>query len=125
MNELAFFWADQGSHLPEALALSTRAAELDPGNGPIQDTEGWTYFQMGRAKDALPYLQRAAIMTNNDPVVLQHIGDAYLKLGLRREAIETWTRALKKDPRNGDLANRIDAAQAQANNAHSRSAPNP
>jgi tetratricopeptide (TPR) repeat protein len=125
MNELAFFWADHGNHLPEALALSRRAAALEPDNGPILDTWGWVYFQMGQAKDALPYLQRAAFMTNNDPVVLQHVGDAYLKLGLRREAIATWTRALEKDPRNGDLANRIDAAQAQAKNAHSRSAPTP
>jgi tetratricopeptide (TPR) repeat protein len=125
MNELAYFWADEGRHLPEALALSRRAAELDPDNGPILDTWGWVYFQMGQPKDALPYLQRAAFMTNNDPVVLQHVGDAYLKLGLRREAIATWTRALEKDPRNGDLVNRIDAAQAQAKNAHPRSAPNP
>jgi tetratricopeptide (TPR) repeat protein len=125
MNELAYFWADQGTHLPEALELSRRAAALEPDNGPILDTWGWVYFQMGQAKDALPYLQRAAFMTNNDPVVLQHVGDAYLKLGLRREAIATWSRALEKDPRNGDLANRIDAAQAQAKNAHPRSAPTP
>jgi tetratricopeptide (TPR) repeat protein len=125
MNELAYFWADQGRHLPEALALSRRAAALNPDNGPILDTWGWVYYQMGQARDALPYLQRAAFMTNNDPVVLQHVGDAYLKLGLRREAIATWTRALEKDPRNGDLANRIDAALAQAKNVHLRSAPNP
>ena len=125
MNELAYFWAEQGRHLTEALALSRRAAEMEPDNGPILDTWGWVYFQMGQAKDALPYLQRAAFMTNNDPVVLQHVGDAYLKLGLRREAIATWTRALEKDPRNGDLANRIDAAMAQAKNAQLRSAPHP
>ncbi len=125
MNELAYSWADQGTHLPEALALSQRAATLEPNNGPILDTWGWIYFQMGQPKDALPYLQRAAVMTNNDPVVLQHVGDTYLKLGLRREAIAAWTRALEKDPRNGDLANRIDAAQAQAKNVHLRSAPTP
>jgi predicted negative regulator of RcsB-dependent stress response len=56
-------------------------------------------------------------------VVLQHIGDAYLKLGLTREAISTWTRALRKDPGNGALAKRINAALAQAKNAHLRSAP--
>jgi tetratricopeptide (TPR) repeat protein len=125
MNELAYFWADRGCHLPEALALSTRATTLDPDNGPIQDTRGWVYFQMGRPKDALPYLQRAAILTNNDPVVLQHMGDAYFKLGLRREAIGTWRRALEKDPHNGDLATRIEAALAQAKNVHLRSAPTP
>ena len=125
MNELAYFWAEQGSHLPEALALSRRAGTLEPDSGPIMDTCGWVYFQMGQIKDSLPYLQRAAVMTNNDPVVLQHVGDAYLKLGLRREAIQTWTRALEKDPHNGDLTSRIDAAQAQATNVHLRSAPNP
>jgi tetratricopeptide (TPR) repeat protein len=125
MNELAYFWADQGQHLPEALALSSHAAALEPDNGPILDTWGWVYFQMGQAKDALPYLQRAAVMTNNDPVVLQHVGDVYLKLGHRREAIATWARALQKDPRNGDLISRIDAALAQAKNVHLRSAPNP
>jgi tetratricopeptide (TPR) repeat protein len=123
MNELAYFWADQGSHLSGALELSQRAAALDPESGPIQDTWGWVYYQMGQAKDALPYLQRAAVMTDNDPVVLQHIGDAYLKLGLTREAISTWTRALRKDPGNGALAKRINAALAQAKNAHLRSAP--
>jgi tetratricopeptide (TPR) repeat protein len=125
MNELAYLWADSGSHLQEALALSSRAAEIDPDNGPIQDTRGWVYYRMGQPKDALPYLQRAAFMTNNDPVVLQHVGDAYLKLGLRREAIATWIQALRKDPRNGELTNRIDAALAQAKNVHSRSAPTP
>jgi len=125
MNELAYFWANHGIHLSEALALSQRAVELAPDNGPIQDTQGWVFFRMGEAKDALPYLQRAALLTNNDPVVLQHVGDAYLKLGLRSEAIAAWRRGLEKDPRNGDLANRIDAAMAQANNAHLRSAPNP
>ena len=98
MNELAYFWADEGTHLPEALALSRRAAALEPDNGAILDTCGWVYFQIGQAKDALPYLQRAAIMTNNDPVVLQHVGDAYSKLGLRREAIATWTPCPRKRP---------------------------
>lgn len=124
MNELAYFWADEGNHLPEALALSRRAAALEPDNGAILDTWGWVYFQLGQVKDALPYLQRAAVLTDNDPVVLQHVGDAYLKLGMTREAIATWTRALQKDPKNGDLTSRIDAAEAQAKNAHSRSAPN-
>ncbi len=125
MNELAYYWADQGVHLPEALALARQALAADTKNGPLQDTLGWIYFQMGEAKDALPYLQRAAILTNNDPVVLQHMGDTYLKLGRRSEAIATWRRALEKAPRNGDLANRIDAALAQAKNAHPRSAPTP
>jgi tetratricopeptide (TPR) repeat protein len=123
MNELAYAWADRGDHLPEALALSRHATEIAPDNGAFEDTCGWVYFKMGEVNDALPYLQRAAVMTNNDPVVLQHVGDAYLQLGRRREAIATWRHALEKDSGNHDLTTRIAAALAQANHANTRSAP--
>ena len=124
LNELAFSWADRGEHLDEALTLGKRAAQLDPQNGAIEDTLGWSYFKMGEVNDALPALQRAAVMTNNDPVVLQHLGDALAKLGRRHEALATWRGALEKDPSNHDLATRIAATLAQANHAYSRSAPN-
>ena len=123
MNELAFSWADAGLHLPEALDLGKRAEQLDPDNGAIVDTCGWVYFKMGKINDALPYLQRAAVLTKNDPVVLQHVGDVLLQAGRRREAIATWRTALAKDPANRALITRIDAALAQANHAYSRSAP--
>jgi tetratricopeptide (TPR) repeat protein len=125
MNELAYSWADHGEHLPDALAMSQRAAKLDPDNGAIEDTCGWVYFKMGKPEEALPYLQRAAVMTDNDPVVLQHVGETLLKLGHRHEALDAWRLGLKKDPANHDLATRILAVQAQANHAYPRSAPNP
>lgn len=123
MNELAFFWAENSVHLDEALALSKRAVQREPGNGAMEDTLGWVYFKSGEVITALPYLQRAVILTKNDPVVLQHLGDAWSKLGHRREAIAAWRLALEKDPGNSDLTTRINAAPAQANHAHSRSAP--
>ncbi len=125
MNQLAYFWAEQGSHLNDALELSRRAVALEPGDGAIVDTLGWVLVKRGEVKDALPYLQRAAVLTNNDPVVLQHVGDAYLKLGLTRDAVAAWRRALASDPHNADLIGRIHAAEAQANNVHLRSAPRP
>jgi tetratricopeptide (TPR) repeat protein len=123
MNELAYFWAEGGRNLDEALALGKRAAVLDPDNGPVLDTCGWAYFKKGDAKAALPYLQRAAVLTNNDPVVLQHVGDALNQLGQKREALAAWQRALQQDPGNGDLTSRINAVEAQAKNVHLRSAP--
>jgi tetratricopeptide (TPR) repeat protein len=124
MNELAYSWADHDEHLSDALALSEQAARLDPDNGAIQDTWGWVYFKMGKANAALPYLQRAAVLTDNDPVVLEHVGDAFLKLGHRHEALAAWRHALQKAPSDHRLATRIIAAQAQANHAYPRSAPN-
>jgi predicted Zn-dependent protease len=73
--------------------------------------------------DALPYLQEAAFLTNNDTVVFLHIGDTSLKTDRTREAVATLRRGLEKDPGNRDLAVRMDASPAQATDAHVRSAP--
>ena len=47
-------------------------------------------------------------MTNNDPSVLQHLGDAYLAGGRKSDALDAWKLALWKDPNNRDLIQRID-----------------
>ena len=78
LNQQAWEWADEGTNLLQALKTAQHAATLAPDNGSMQDTIGWVYFKMGKLNEALPVLQRAANMTNNDPSVLQHLGDAYL-----------------------------------------------
>ncbi len=122
LNELAYYWADANKKLNEARDYGQRALTLDPDNGAIQDTCGWIEYRQGHYHDALPYLQRGAVLTDNDPVVLQHLGDDYLKLGRNGEALATWRKALKQDPDNHDLIDRIDTTPAQANH-DLRSAP--
>jgi len=81
-NYLAYMWADRGENLAEAEQLIRRALELDPGNGAYLDTLGWVYFGQGRYEESLAELLRASeLMQEPDPVVLDHIGDVYGKLG--------------------------------------------
>jgi predicted negative regulator of RcsB-dependent stress response len=70
-------------------------------------------------------LQQAANMTNNDPSVLQHLGDAYLELNRKTEALAAWRLGLQKDPTNPDLKHRIETNLANANHAPSLPAPSP
>ena len=78
LNQEAWEWADEGTNLDEAEKVARHAAELAPDNGSMVDTLGYVELKLKKFAEALPVLQRAAQMTDNDPSVLQHLGDAYL-----------------------------------------------
>src|SRR5262249_22307847 len=48
-----------------------------------------------RFADALPYLQRAAVLTPNDYVVLLNLADAQRLLGRKREAVPNYQKGLE------------------------------
>jgi tetratricopeptide (TPR) repeat protein len=119
LNQQAWEWAGQGRQLDRALAAAQKADSLAPDNGQMQDTLGYVYLKMNKPAAALPVLQQAAKMTNNDPSVLQHLGDAYLARGQTTEALAAWRRALQKDPANPDLNQRIQLNERSAQHAFS------
>lgn len=113
-NYLAYMWADHNSHLDEAQELIKRALKLDPNNGAYLDTLGWLEFHQGKFEAALNDLLRAAQkMKRDDPVVFEHIGDAYAKLNQMAQAIQNWQRALGLDPQNKRLTERIDSTKTK------------
>jgi len=113
-NYLAYMWADHNLHLDEAQELIKRALQLDPNNGAYLDTLGWLEFRQGKAEAALNDLLRAAQkMKHDDPVVFEHIGDAYAKLNQIAQAMETWQKALALDPQNKRLAEKIDRTKTR------------
>jgi cytochrome c-type biogenesis protein CcmH/NrfG len=59
-------------------------------------------------------LQQAAQLTNNDPSVLQHLGDAYVAVGRKSDALAAWRLALKKNPGNRDLISRLETNRTSA-----------
>jgi tetratricopeptide (TPR) repeat protein len=44
-------------------------------------------------------------------VVFEHIGDTYLKLHRSRDALEAWQKALALDPKNKNLADKIQTTK--------------
>jgi tetratricopeptide (TPR) repeat protein len=113
-NYLAYMWAEHNSHLDEAQDLIKRALQLDPNNGAYLDTLGWLEFRQGKVEAALNDLLRAAQkMKQDDPVVFEHIGDAYAKLNQVAQAMETWQKALALDPQNKRLVEKIDRTKTK------------
>jgi tetratricopeptide (TPR) repeat protein len=107
-NYLGYLFAERGENLDEAVALITRAVEIEPDNGYFLDSLGWAYYQKGMIAEALPQMERAASLVSDDAVILEHLGDVYLKAGRGREAVEAWRRALTIAPDNAALKEKIE-----------------
>jgi tetratricopeptide (TPR) repeat protein len=113
-NYLAYMWAEHDTHLDEAEQMIKLALQADPNNGAYIDTLGWVEFRQGKFDQALSDLLRAAQrLTREDPVVLEHVGDACAKLNKPAQALDAWQKALNLDPQNKKLADKIDNAKTK------------
>jgi tetratricopeptide (TPR) repeat protein len=116
LNYVGYTWAEQGTNLDRAEAMISRALELRPDDGFITDSLGWVYFMRARPllergeieagrlflDRAVDELQRAAQLTGGDPVISEHLGDAYLLLEQKERALSMYEEALELAPRSGE-----------------------
>jgi tetratricopeptide (TPR) repeat protein len=116
-NYLGYMWADHNLNLDEAETMIRRALELEPNNASYLDSLGWVQFRKGKFDQALSNLLLAAkTADHDDPVIFEHIGDTYLRLNRISEAVESWQKALALDPKNKNLANKIERTKAPTGN---------
>jgi len=113
LNFIGYTWAEQGENLEQAEQYIVRAIELRPDNGYIVDSLGWVYYMRARPliesgdvaagrqwlSKAIEELERAHELTGGDPVISEHIGDAYLLLDQRRRALDKFEEAALLGPR--------------------------
>jgi tetratricopeptide (TPR) repeat protein len=96
LNYLAYTWAEENRNLKEALSMAIKANTLRPDNGYYLDTLGWVYFKMGDYEKALMLLERAAVVAGEDPVILEHLGDALVKRGRTTDAWKVYGQAVER-----------------------------
>ena len=94
LNYLGYMLADRGVRLDEALGYVKKAIQLDPQNGAYLDSLGWAYFKLGNYGLAEENLRKAMDRTQNDPTVLDHMGDLLQKTERLKLATAYWERAL-------------------------------
>jgi tetratricopeptide (TPR) repeat protein len=95
LNFLAYGFAEQGIELDRALELIRKALEIRPNNGYYLDTLGWVYYQKGDFPQAVDTLTKAVEISGSDPTILEHLGDALVKIGEHEKANERYEGALK------------------------------
>ena len=116
-NYLGYMWADHNMNLDEAETMIKRALEIEPNNASYLDSLGWVEFRKGMFDQALGNLLSAAkTADHDDPVIFEHIGDAYFKLNRLSEALESWQKALALDPNNKNLPNKIERTKTPIGN---------
>jgi len=94
-NDLGYLWADQGKHLKRSLRMIRKAVDAEPDNIAYLDSLGWVLYRLGRFEEALEPLEKAAAGEQVDGVILDHLGDVYLKTNQPAKAVDTWRRAAK------------------------------
>ena len=114
-NYLGYMWADRNEHLDEAGELIKKALAIEPDKGEYVDSLGWYYFRKGdfdRALKELLHAQENVLLETqkDDATVLDHIGEAYLKLGKTAEALSAWQKSLAIED-NKKVAEKIEAVK--------------
>ena len=107
LNFLGYMYAEGGKNLDKAQLLIKKALELEPDNGAYIDSLGWVYFKKGKTKEALTELTRAGSLLD-DPVIYDHLGDAYLKLNDPDNAILNWQKSLKLEPGQNSVKEKLE-----------------
>lgn len=94
LNYYGYMLADRGIRLDEAGSLIERALKQEPNNGAYLDSLGWAYYKQNKLPEAEENLRKAIDRQGNDPTILSHLGDVYLKLGQNERAAQTFELAL-------------------------------
>ena len=94
LNYLGYWWADDGRKLESAIKLIEKAVGLRPRSGYFVDSLGWVHFKLGNLDLAVSFLEQATILEPMDPVITEHLGDAYWATGRYEEARYKWQYAL-------------------------------
>jgi len=102
LNYLGYSMVELGINMEEALGMIERAMAAEPQNGAIVDSLGWVLFQRGEFDAAVGHLENAAALLPIDPIINDHLGDAYWAVGRVIEAEFQWNRALSFDPLESD-----------------------
>lgn len=99
LNYVGYTYAERAESLDYALSLIEQALSFEANNGYYIDSRGWVFYQLQRYEEALTDLKRASEIVE-DAVILEHLGDVYLKLNDLNNAKDAYERALKLEPKN-------------------------
>ena len=111
-NDLAYLYGQQGKYdLMEAEAKS--ALYYDPKKSPARYNLALLYLNTGRVEEAMAQY-RAIIRTapHDSSNAYNQLGVMYAERGDRKQAIDSWQRALEIDPNNASALANIQRARA-------------
>jgi tetratricopeptide (TPR) repeat protein len=97
-RDLALFYADHDTRLPEALELAQKEFEVRQ-DIYTWDALAWALYKNGRLAEAASATDKAMRMGTKDPILLYHAGMIAERLGQREKALSELKQALAINPR--------------------------
>jgi len=107
LNYLGYMLADRGEKLNYAHDLIKKALDLSPENAAYIDSYGWVMYRLGKIDSAVTYLEKAVAM-QSDPIIFDHLGDAYKAMGKMEDARIWWQKALELEPTNDTIREKLN-----------------
>lgn len=116
LNYVGYTLVEKGQELDEAEGMIVRAMEHKPDDGYITDSFGWLFYVRARQafdagdeaqgrkhlERAIRELERAAQLTGGDPVISEHLGDAWLLREDKVRALRFYEEAVRLEPREAE-----------------------
>ncbi len=107
LNALGYTLSNRTTRYDEAYELIARALKIAPDEPAILDSMGWVLFHLGKAEEAVSYLQRAW-ESLPDPEVAAHLGEVLWSLGEEQKAYSVWRDGLRQDPEHSVLRETLE-----------------
>ncbi len=107
LNNYSYSLAERGLQLERALEMATKAVEAQPNNTSYLDTKAWVLYRLGKFRDAEKVQLQALEKGTASATLLDHLGDIYFRLDNRSRAMEYWQKALKLEPDNSAIQEKI------------------
>jgi tetratricopeptide (TPR) repeat protein len=101
-----------GEHLDEAIAAAGRLIGRAPRFAEAYNQRAIAYFASGRFEDSAADCRRALERNPYHIGALAGLGQCFIELGRRDEALEVFRRAFELQPFNDDLRQAIDVLEA-------------
>lgn len=118
-NSLGYGLANEGIRLDDAERMIARAVAAEPDSAAYLDSMGWVFYKKAEFEKALNWLERSRVADGGvHPVIIDHLGDTFYRLGREAEAVRAWNAARvvmsaegyeSLDPEEQGLPQRLEA----------------
>ena len=93
LNYLAYGWLERDIRIDESFVMLVDANNANPDSHYIIDSLAWAYFKKKNYVKAAELMEEVIDMVPGEAISLDHLGDIYLALNRKREAIYFWRQA--------------------------------
>ena len=91
VNLMAYWYATDGNNLAHAQKLMQRITDRE--HPCYMDTQAMIYYKQHDYHKACQLLERSAQLAPDEPLIIEHLSNAYYKLGKNKQAIDTLQQA--------------------------------